>query len=256
MRQSRGAAAENCVAVEDTDCAAPTHPDGAVASEWDDTAGDCAAMGVSLSTVNRAHMAYDHGGIKALKPKLNGGSKHENMTLAEEKPLLARFARAAGAGEMLNIYDLKAAYEKANAECRCVRCRQNLSNPDGAGSVSTRFPLSFGPGSRGPGSQDIGCSPIREAGDRWKFEVAADLLLRAHLTYGELLNGEILYTYIRDPMTGEILQLDPAGWTPRARSSTPLTVPDLFHRVSFPVRRNAPGCWWINGRRDEGAPLI
>jgi Winged helix-turn helix len=27
-----------------------------------------AAMGVSLSTVNRAHMAYDQGGIKALKP--------------------------------------------------------------------------------------------------------------------------------------------------------------------------------------------
>ena len=27
-----------------------------------------AAMGVSLSTVNRAHMAYDDGGIKALKP--------------------------------------------------------------------------------------------------------------------------------------------------------------------------------------------
>ena len=32
-----------------------------------------AAMGVSLSTVNRAHMAYDHGGIEALKPKPNGG---------------------------------------------------------------------------------------------------------------------------------------------------------------------------------------
>jgi transposase len=39
-----------------------------------------AAMGVSLSTVNRAHMAYDRGGIKALKPKPNGGRKHENMT--------------------------------------------------------------------------------------------------------------------------------------------------------------------------------
>ena len=25
------------------------------------------AMGVSLSTVNRAHMAYDHGGLKALE---------------------------------------------------------------------------------------------------------------------------------------------------------------------------------------------
>jgi transposase len=68
---------------------------------------------VSLSTVNRAHMAYDHGGIEALKPKPNGGRIHQNMTLAEEKALLARFARAAGAGEMLNVHDLKAAYEKA-----------------------------------------------------------------------------------------------------------------------------------------------
>src|SRR4249919_3609353 len=65
------------------------------------------AMGVSLSTVNRAHMAYDHGGIKALKAKPNGGRKHENMTLAEEKALLARFAKAAGAGEMLNIHNLR-----------------------------------------------------------------------------------------------------------------------------------------------------
>ena len=34
------------------------------------------------------------------------------MTLAEEKALLARFAKAAGAGELLNIHDIKAAYEK------------------------------------------------------------------------------------------------------------------------------------------------
>jgi transposase len=71
------------------------------------------AMGMSLSTVNRVHMAYDGGGLKALKSKPNGGRKRENMTLAEEKALLARFAKAAGAGEMLNIHDLKAAYEKA-----------------------------------------------------------------------------------------------------------------------------------------------
>ena len=71
------------------------------------------AMGVSLSTVNRAHMAYDHGGIKALKPKPNGDRRHENMTLAQERALLARFAKRAGAGEMLNIDDLKAAYEEA-----------------------------------------------------------------------------------------------------------------------------------------------
>jgi len=72
-----------------------------------------AAMGVSLSTVNRAHMAFDHGGIKALKPKPIGGRQRENITVAEERVLLARFAKAAGAGEMLNIHDLKAAYEKA-----------------------------------------------------------------------------------------------------------------------------------------------
>jgi transposase len=70
-------------------------------------------MGVSLSTVNRAHMAYDGGGLKALKSKPNGGRKRENMTVAAEKSLLARFAKAAGAGEMLNIQDLKGAYEKA-----------------------------------------------------------------------------------------------------------------------------------------------
>ena len=72
-----------------------------------------AAMGVSLSTVNRAHMAYDRGGIKALKSKPCGGRKRENMKFAEERALLAQFAKAAGAGEMLNIHDLKRAYEKA-----------------------------------------------------------------------------------------------------------------------------------------------
>ena len=71
------------------------------------------AMGVSLSTVNRAHMAFDQGGIKALKPKAIGGRQRENMTVVEEKALLARFAKAAGAGEMLNIHELKVAYEKA-----------------------------------------------------------------------------------------------------------------------------------------------
>ena len=71
------------------------------------------AMGVSLSTVNRAHMAYDGDGIKALKPRPIGGRQRENMTLSEEKALLVCFAKAAGAGEMLNIHDLKAAYEQA-----------------------------------------------------------------------------------------------------------------------------------------------
>ena len=70
-------------------------------------------MGVSLSTVNRTHMAYDHGGRAALRPKPTGGRIRENMTLEEEKIFLNHFAKAAGAGELLNVQDLKTAYEKA-----------------------------------------------------------------------------------------------------------------------------------------------
>jgi hypothetical protein len=61
------------------------------------------AMGVSLSTVNRAHMAYDGGGLKALKPKPIGGRQRENMTVSEEKALLARFSKAAGAAAIPSI---------------------------------------------------------------------------------------------------------------------------------------------------------
>lgn len=70
-------------------------------------------VGVSLSTVNRAHMAFDSGGLKALRPKPSGGRINENMTWDEEKALLNRFAEVAGAGQMLNIHELKAAYEEA-----------------------------------------------------------------------------------------------------------------------------------------------
>jgi transposase len=38
------------------------------------------AMGVSLSIVNRAQMADDAGGIKALRPKPIGGRQRQNMT--------------------------------------------------------------------------------------------------------------------------------------------------------------------------------
>jgi hypothetical protein len=40
----------------------------------------------------------------------------ENMTLAEEKALLDRFAEAAGAREMLDIHDLKAGPSATNKQ--------------------------------------------------------------------------------------------------------------------------------------------
>ena len=51
-----------------------------------------AAMGVSLSTVNRVHMAYDRGGLEALKPKPSGGRNRENMTLETVPPVWALLA--------------------------------------------------------------------------------------------------------------------------------------------------------------------
>src|SRR5215470_4060817 len=89
------------------------------------------ATGASLSTVNRAHMAYDNGGRTAPAPKPCGGRIRENMTLAEEKALLDRFAKAAGAGEMLNIRDLKAAYEEAIGHPTSNSTIYNLLNRHG-----------------------------------------------------------------------------------------------------------------------------
>jgi hypothetical protein len=59
--------------------------------------------------------------------------------LAEEKALLARFAKRAGAGEMLNIHDLKVAYEKAIGHATSDSTAYNLlhrqMNRAGAGPL-------------------------------------------------------------------------------------------------------------------------
>jgi hypothetical protein len=51
-----------------------------------------AGLGVSLSTVNRAHMAYDHGGRKALKPRrgVNGANSLAKTALRAGCSQLAR----------------------------------------------------------------------------------------------------------------------------------------------------------------------
>src|SRR5260370_33485898 len=66
------------------------------------------AMGVSLSTVNRAHMAYDHGGRKALEPKPSGGRRPEKRTLAPGKGVAARVSEDTRRGERLYVHELHA----------------------------------------------------------------------------------------------------------------------------------------------------
>jgi 2-polyprenyl-6-methoxyphenol hydroxylase-like FAD-dependent oxidoreductase len=66
---------------------------------------------------------------RCLKPI--GGRQRENMTLSAEKALLGCFAKAAGAGEILNIQDLKAAYEQAIGHPTSNSTIYNLLNRHG-----------------------------------------------------------------------------------------------------------------------------
>jgi transposase len=70
------------------------------------------ACGVSLSTVNRAHMAWFAQGMDSFKIEPRGGRIRENMSLAEEKAFLQGFIHKAGAGELVCIQDIHKAYEK------------------------------------------------------------------------------------------------------------------------------------------------
>ena len=113
MQQKPGTVVEASFAADEDTGPSSAHSDGSAAGSRNDEPAIAEAMGVLLSTVNRAHMAFDRGGLAALEPKRSRERIRENMTLGEERALLARFAKAAGAGEMVNIHDLKAAYEQA-----------------------------------------------------------------------------------------------------------------------------------------------
>src|SRR5262249_30577044 len=102
----------------------------------------------------------------------------------EEKALLARFAKAAGAGEMLNIHDLKAAYEKAIGHVtsdstvynllhrhgwrklmpRPFHPKRDLAAPNAFKKTAFRM-LRGRPGGRPPGAGGgcASCSPMKHA---------------------------------------------------------------------------------------------
>ena len=81
--------------------------------EWDNAACDCRCDGrVAEHGEPCAHglRPWRH---QSLKAQTEWRTQTREYDPTEEKVLLARFAKAVGAGEMLNIHDLKAAYEKA-----------------------------------------------------------------------------------------------------------------------------------------------
>src|ERR1700746_4219840 len=53
--------------------------------------------GLSLSTVNRAQMAYDNGGVNALKPKPSGGGEKKKKKVEKGRGFSLYFSKRRGA---------------------------------------------------------------------------------------------------------------------------------------------------------------
>lgn len=71
------------------------------------------AVGWSPGTVKRMWSHYFSEGEKALIGKGRGGRRHENLSVEEEKEVLADFFEKSKAGGVLVVNEVKTAYEKA-----------------------------------------------------------------------------------------------------------------------------------------------
>jgi transposase len=64
----------------------------------------------STDMVSRWVSQYMKGGIEALQPKKRGGN-HRNMSIEAERELIARFEEQAKAGQVVEVSEIKRAYE-------------------------------------------------------------------------------------------------------------------------------------------------
>jgi hypothetical protein len=130
MHQTPSPSVKDSATLERRSPAAPAHSDQMVLLRESGMTqpGIAEAMGVSLSTVNRAHMAYDGGGLQALKSKPSGGRQRENAKLstAPHRRNLTRFAtlpRQSGHAKssfLVLPYDLAESFGGAQTRCSVV----------------------------------------------------------------------------------------------------------------------------------------
>jgi transposase len=71
------------------------------------------ALGLATGTVRRIQAEYLRQGQKALKTAARGGRRRQNLTLDQERSLLAEFLDQAKRGGLLDVSRVKAAYEAA-----------------------------------------------------------------------------------------------------------------------------------------------
>jgi transposase len=70
------------------------------------------AVGLSVSHVRRVWSAYLRGGLQAGQGRPKGGRRHQNLTRAQERAVLAPWRAQARRGRLITARHLKADYEK------------------------------------------------------------------------------------------------------------------------------------------------
>jgi transposase len=70
------------------------------------------AVGLSVSHVRRVWSEYLRGGLTTGQGRPKGGRHHQNLTLAQERSLLAPWQPQARGGQLVTARGIKVAYEK------------------------------------------------------------------------------------------------------------------------------------------------
>lgn len=68
-------------------------------------------VGLSVSHVRRVWSDYLRGGLPAAQGRPKGGRRHQNLTLAQERAVLAPLHKEAQAGQCITARGIKARYE-------------------------------------------------------------------------------------------------------------------------------------------------
>src|SRR5208282_4037483 len=70
------------------------------------------AVGLSVSHVRRVWSEYLRGGLAAAQGRPKGGRRHQNLTLAQERAVLAPWQQQARRGSLVTARGIKVDYEK------------------------------------------------------------------------------------------------------------------------------------------------
>ncbi len=68
-------------------------------------------VGLSVSQVRRIWSDYLRGGLAGARGRPSGGRRHQNLTLTQERELLAPWQKGAQKGQLVTVQNIKLCYE-------------------------------------------------------------------------------------------------------------------------------------------------